>query len=285
MPPRWPQRLHPAVQGAPTTPVSAAPVLGSKLDIYTFGKQLLDTKDLDPVYVLLWEAKLEQPLSLQWLLAYLAFYNVGTASWITEQSDYWLGMRTAAGSKEYPRSSERRHYRGQQALDSVAWLEEQGVEALFKPLLVGKTTAEYIISEVKRWKRFGSWASFKMADILDRLGLVQVSFSFSTAMYESPAEGAMLLWELEGKPVVDHVCAWAAGQILVKLGKEPAPPRYERTVNLQEVETILCKWKSYMGGHYQVGKDIHEVREGLLKFSRCKMSQQLLKAGSTGGLW
>ena len=42
-----------------------------------------------------------------------------------------------------------------------------------------------------------------------------------------------------------------------------APPRYERAVNVQEVETILCKWKSHQHGHYPVGKDLHEVDKHL----------------------
>ena len=34
-------------------------------------------------------------------------------------------------------------------------------------------------------------------------------------------------------------------------------------MNVQEVETILCKWKSHMGGHYPLGNDLHEIREGM----------------------
>ena len=38
---------------------------------------------------------------------------------------------------------------------------------------------------------------------------------------------------------------------------------YERPVGLQEVETILCKWKSHMNGHYPLNNDIMEIRHGL----------------------
>ncbi|MBZ4299837.1 hypothetical protein LAJ56_17985, partial [Streptococcus pneumoniae] len=65
-------------------------------------------------------------------LAYWCFYHVGTASWIADRSvGYWQRMEKAAGSKEYPRSSERRHFRGGQATRSVAWLKEHGLESLF----------------------------------------------------------------------------------------------------------------------------------------------------------
>ncbi|GAG17632.1 unnamed protein product, partial [marine sediment metagenome] len=32
---------------------------------------------------------------------------------------------------------------------------------------------------------------------------------------------------------------------------------------LQEVETVLCKWKSHMNGCYPMGKDTREITEGL----------------------
>jgi hypothetical protein len=53
-------------------------------------------------------------------------------------------------------------------------------------------------------------------------------------------------------------------------------------VNVQEIETIFCKYKSYVKGHYHVGKDIHEIREALIytqKYSkRTGLANALLKA-------
>ena len=36
-----------------------------------------------------------------------------------------------------------------------------------------------------------------------------------------------------------------------------------RRVNVQEVETIFCKYKSHLKGHYPVGKDSEEIRHAL----------------------
>jgi len=55
--------------------------------------------------------------------------------------------------------------------------------------------------------------------------------------------------------VVEHLIATFAGST--------APPVHDRAVGYQEVETILCKWKSHMNGHYRVGRDCIEIREGL----------------------
>lgn len=68
------------------------------------------------------------------------------------------------------------------------------------------------------------------------------------------------------KGVVEHLTA--------HFHDTTAPPRHERAIDLQEVETILCKWKSHMNGHYPVGKDIVEISQGLqpwIKYSETAM--------------
>lgn len=262
-----------------------------RLDIYEFGRQLLQTNDLDPVYVVLYRAKLERPKLLRWLLAYWCLYHVGTASWICEsidESDYWDRLRIAAGSNDYPRSSERRHYRGLAATRSVEWLARQGLSALFQPLIGVDTQSIDLMRYVMTWVGFGPWIAFKVADMIERLGLSRVRFDSSAIhLFDSPKQGAALLWEAErsfgAKP--GEAEPWAIRSILHRLGSVKAPPRYERVINVQEVETILCKWKSHMKGHYCIGEDIEAVRNGLLRFARCRTSQRLITGGKVGGLW
>ena len=40
-------------------------------------------------------------------------------------------------------------------------------------------------------------------------------------------------------------------------------------MNIQEVETVLCKWKSHMNGHYPLWNDIHDVNTGLEPWAGC----------------
>lgn len=263
-----------------------------KLDVYEFGRELLRTNDLDPIYVMLWEANLPRHRLLRWLLAYWCFYHAGTASWISdvdefnqgEESQYWGRMRTAAESKEYPRCHERRHFRGANAAKSIAYLESRGLDGLFPPLLrwpFSPVRLSYVMETVQEWVGFGPWIAFKVADMLERLDLLQVEFDAGDAIYKgSPTEGAQLLWELEGRPIAATFGpgVWAVDRILTELGGLPAPPRYERSINAQEAETILCKWKSYRGGHYDIGEDIESLRRGLLRFARCSTAQTLLRA-------
>ena len=61
----------------------------------------------------------------------------------------------------------------------------------------------------------------------------------------------------ELKLSVDH---WTAHW---RKKRAKAPPTRDRLVNVQEIETIFCKFKSHLKGHYPVGKDTHEVYHGL----------------------
>jgi hypothetical protein len=158
---------------------------------------------------------------------------------------------------------------------------------LYEPLFRGPKTAAQVMAVVKGWEGFGPWAAFKAADILERLGLVKIKFDLATAMYESPREGAMQYWRDEGEPALSgkSVGEWAVGQLLEKLGRYMAPPRYERTIGLQEVETILCKNLSYLHGRYKVGEDIDACQKALERFKDCALATQLMAAGVRGKLW
>lgn len=268
------------------------------ISVYDFGKQLLDAGDLDPVYVVVHEAGLSRSDLQRWLLAYWGFYHSGTASFIASAPDgdegYWVRFETAARSKEFPRSSERRHFRGNNAINSVAFLKQNRVGPLFDDLLSTSCwsplppslTAAVLMDRVTEWVGFGPWIAFKVADMIERLGIAPVKFDLDTVMYDSPREAAELLWDREKGPGEKAGAgAWAIWKILEKLGHYKAPPRYERNLNAQEAETILCKHKSYLGGHYTVGEDVEALREGLLRFARSSISQKLLTGGKKGGLW
>lgn len=276
-----------------------------KLDLYAFGQRLLETNDLDPVYVMLWEAKLDLDQLQMWLLAYFCFYHSGTASWITDghheigespYPGYWSAMEAAAASKDYPRCHERRHFRGNNATKSVKWLGTVGVHKLFAPLLDGKpkTLAE-VMKYIQTWVGFGPWIAFKVADVLERLRLASVQFDGGAlAMFDSPREGAELAASLYAQEPVKEPLGWAVASILSRLGlsgvhsaAKPvylAPPRLERPINVQEAETILCKWKSHWGGHYRIGEDVASLRKSL-EFRPGPTARKLLAAGKKAKLW
>lgn len=267
-----------------------------RLGLEEFGTRLVDSLDLDPVYVALHHSDLTRQELIHWLLAYWCYYHGGTSSWISSGYldpkyptgwDYWDRMKLAAGSKDYPRGHERRHFRGKFSIRSVEWLALRGVEALFQPLLGADTDLATVMAYVTKWYGFGPWISFKVPDMLERLGLAKIRFPTQEVfLFDSPKEGAERAWEAYGtgsKP--EDLGGWATGLVLRHLGSRLAPPGFDRGVNAQEAETVLCKWKSHLNGHYTLGEDIRSLRTGLVRFSFSPISQRLLKAGKVGGLW
>jgi hypothetical protein len=65
--------------------------------------------------------------------------------------------------------------------------------------------------------------------------------------------------------------------LMEHLGHMKAPPRYERAINLQETETVFCKWKSHLVGRYDVGRDTERARKQFMKYSSCNLSMHLLE--------
>lgn len=247
-------------------------------DVFRFGERLLETNDLDPVYVMLWGAQLPDPVLKRWLLAYWCFYHVGTASWIADTPvGYWDRFVTAAGSKEFPRCHERRHFRGEKAVKATQWLSTQGVAELFDLILNGPHLLQDVMEVVQKWPQFGPWISFKMADMLERLDLLPVEFDAGAMfLFDSPKDGAELMAKVEGGPETDRQ-QWAVDTLIQHFRSNKAPPRYERSINCQEAETILCKWKSYRGGHYEIGEDVKGLRKSLSMPFMGNLSKRLLK--------
>lgn len=261
-----------------------------QLTAIEFSQQMILTRDLDPTYCVLWEAKLEPELRDKFLLAYLCFYHFGTASWICSQPDYWKALAAAAATAEHPRASERRHFRGEQAVRAVrelTALRQTPSEVVlgWKPPGLRPKALE-VMQCVRRHRGFGPWVAFKAADLLERLGVFSVQFVAADVfnMYESPRLGAELVAKQQGVGK-EEACGYALRHLSDALCKILAPPRYERVVNIQEIETCLCKYLSYWNGHYKLGQDIIEVKHAIERYGKLELSQRLLKAGKKAELW
>lgn len=261
----------------------------ARLGIIEFGDLLLQSGDLDPVYIMLWEARLPKPQLAKWLIAYWCLYHVGVASVLSEKEDFWGALRKAVPGTRYPRGTERRHFRGDLARASVECLaayETSPYDLIASLVPEGGGTLDDVLEALDDWKGFGPWIGFKIGDMLERLDLAEVEFHLCHVfnLYKTPEKGAALMAKDKNLPL-EKAVRWAVDRLMVHFDRYSAPPSHNRTVNLQEIETILCKWKSHMGGHYLVGKDTREIREALITYGRCRTAQKLLKAGEKGLLW
>lgn len=273
-----------------------------RLSIFDFGKILLKSEDLDPVYTALYTMDLRNQISdnqlHRWLVAYWCFYHCGAASWISEGTGKEFGERLTIAALNlesdpapvggrWPRGHERRHFRGKNAELALSHLFDRfgsdgqmatklirylGETSLSSTIYSARVPFKTVSDRAQTLVGFGPWISWKIADMMERVVNVPVDFNGSDIfMFKDPAEAALLYYQKEnpGKELpatksertalMQDVAAFLLGYFRGL----PAPPRSDRFVNIQEVETILCKWKSHVKGFYPINNDIHEINQGL----------------------
>lgn len=275
-----------------------------RLDIVTFGTHLLSSNDLDPIYVALVAMDLPDDQLSRWLVAYWCFYHAGVASYLSEKEgeDFWAEFRKACLNEEespvgarWERGSERRHFRGANAMKTFDDLSGRypKPEAMVDYIVYGsegkieRTPLSYrdITKRSKEHSGFGPWIAFKIADMVDRVIGYDVDFSTNDVfMFKDPKQAALLLWRNHhgyGEHVKpkEAVVVSAVVEHLTELfaSDYKAPPFYDRPVGLQEIETVLCKWKSHMNGHYPLNNDLIEINEGLNQWALVSRTAQLFR--------
>lgn len=266
-----------------------------RLPIEKFGRLLLHTNDLDPIYIALCGIlrSKKQPVDWvkRWLVAYWCLYSAGSACFIASQKDakghderaFWHYLMMAAANviptpfkERWPRGHERRHFRGKAAIKAVEDLQARYKKPEeFVDYVMGKGGHfTEIAARVQEHTLFGPWISFKVADMAERVLKIPVDFSESAVfMFTDPTKAALMLWRKkyglpeEARPKDKETHNQIISRVVEFLLKEfhgfQAPPDNHRPLGLQEIETILCKWKSHMNGHYPPYNDIDEIRAGL----------------------
>ncbi len=243
------------------------------LPIESFGAALLQEGDLDPVYNAVHRARMPPEQLYRWLLSYWCCYHAGLSSYISESEGvhYWYLMNLMASNEvkspvggRWPRGRERRHFRGQRCVDAVSYLTRAFPHPEDAVRWLGGGPYRYVRGRVTTWPLFGPWIAFKVGDMLERCVGVPVQFSDAEVfLFDSPRDAAAL-WATEtGLPREENSVLAACRYLQRTLGHLPAPPNGDRRLNLQEWETILCKWGSHVKGHYPVGIDTRELNEAL----------------------
>lgn len=244
--------------------------MSTRLDFGAFSRALITTGDLDPVYIVLHKAGWNPEFMSRFLLAYGCYYHLGTAAYIADQDDYWKAFETAARNEvatpfggRWPRSSERRHFRGNAAIEFTAGLRSAfpAPENFIPHLEAHAPFVKDVRAAVEALPGFGGWASFKFADLLDRVCGVPISIRRDEAMYDTPKEGARIVFvEEHGFTAPIEECIGHAERVFERATKGlMAPPTADRPLGFFELETCLCKYKSHSKGRYWVGKDILEI--------------------------
>lgn len=234
-----------------------------------FGRRLIDTQDLDPVYTSIYRADFPPRVQARIIVAYSCLYHLGASARLAESTglDFWERLQEAAVNKglRWPRGSERRHWRGSNATKSVHYLSQRFSTPEAAVGYWNRPSFQDVAKHVQETPSYGPWIAFKVADMLERVMGMPVDFrDCALGVYKEPRAGAALLWtgDTEAR-ISDGTLDIVLRELGKAIGLVAAPPSFNRTINIQEVETVLCKYKAHFKGHYEVGKDIHEVRAGL----------------------
>jgi hypothetical protein len=240
------------------------------VSVLDFGRGLLSTGDLDPVYLMHQRAALSLEMRRRWSFGYWLFYHAGVASRLAEADSFWTVAQQAQDEK-WPRGTERRYFRGGQSQTALTELSRlypdpaRAVEWVAGP--PGEPQTYYTVSKrAKTWRSFGEWIGFKVADMVDAVLETPVDFSVGDPehmFFDAPRKGAAIVVAEHGLPGNTTNSHRAVTFLREHLGHHPAPHAPHRTVQVQEYETILCKYKSHLNGHYPLGHDTKHLKAAL----------------------
>ena len=247
-----------------------------------FASNLLQTFDLDPIYVILTETDMPEDMLKRWMLAYWCYYAAGPASYIAEQPDFYTAMREGfSGEGQYSRGHERRHFRGQAGWDAIAYLEAFGSpEHVVDYIYTGPLDYQSVANRAMKFKLFGPWIAWKIADMGERVLCMDIDFyNTNLYIYKDPVQGAALyLYGDYQQSISQADLNDVIEDILVRLKGFAAPPFLDRPLAVNEVETVLCKWKSHVRGSYPLNYDLKEICEGLKEWLHdSQLAGELLK--------
>lgn len=237
----------------------------SLMSYQCFGKILLSSRDLDPIYVMLHDANMDRDMLKRWLLAYWCYYSAGVSSHIAEADDFWAELWRAHNEK-WPRGAERRHFRGETSYKALLCLQStDATPEQIVDYMTGADNFQDISRRVQQFDGFGPWIAWKVADMAERVLHLEVDFSNANlGIYKDPVHGAALvLTGDENYPINPDELQGVVDDVVYVMRDFASPPWYDRSVNIQEAETVLCKYKSYCHGHYPPGKDTKEVYHGM----------------------
>lgn len=234
--------------------------------VIDFGKALLDNKDLDPIYDYLAAENRPYDHLRRWMVAYSMFYHAGVANYLAPKANTVFWTTVLNDMQPWPRGEERRHFRGKQALRAAKYMSQYRPEDIVNSWFI-KPDFRSVAAAVRTIPIYGPWIAFKLADMGERVLRLPIDFSNCTlGIYKEPRAGAALVVHGDDKARVTEAEIEQAVEYITStlnnLGYK-APPWYDRPLNVQEAETILCKYKSHKHGHYPVGKDIEAVAKAL----------------------
>jgi hypothetical protein len=229
-----------------------------------FARFTVQTKDLDPMYDLIYNGRMKYGLDWaeQYALTFFLFYDAGEAAKMARvpTDEYWEVI--ANWYPHFKRGTERRHFRGDKGFTAVSRMRKMGDPHTIWETMYGTTYTELRknIEVYFHSCQIGPYFIWKAMDIMDRCLGMPIDCSGEEALVglpDEPREAAKYFFP-------DLTLIETLYQVSQEVEEMTAPGEPNRMCDYPEAETILCMMKGYFGTKtHTIGDDVDEKHEQL----------------------
>ncbi len=221
-----------------------------------FSKEILESGDIDPDYHFMREYAAKEHLSKSALLNWICLKSVVYRS-VSELEILTGGKKF----KDVKFGNERNKARNKAA-------EYYASVTNFMDFAYSKLRQDEYWDALVKVHGVGPWARWKIIDLLScvygyHIDLSKVDFR---GAYEFPLKGLNLINgnREDYKLNLDYEYKVSMKEAWIQMPKVKATPHNNgRGVRINELETCLCKYHSYVHGHYYPGKDLEHLRKDI----------------------
>ncbi|QDP51028.1 MAG: hypothetical protein Unbinned6004contig1002_14 [Prokaryotic dsDNA virus sp.] len=236
------------------------------LSFRDFSKQIIETGDIDPDYILIREKCKEygwnKKQMFNWILHKLVIYDSYSELQVINKEKNILEVKYGTERRKSKRFAKEYLNNIQRAFIDI------NIEKFF-------TQKGYVVfNKIKTIKGYGSWAAWKFMDLISCCYGIDVDFEtidFRKA-YTFPLKGLLMINDLpEDVKLLQDTKLYSklmhnANKMLEGLETINSPHNNNKGLRINEVETLLCKYHSYKHNKYKVGQDIEHLNK---RFKKC----------------
>lgn len=237
----------------------------TKQSFADFSRVLITSGDLDPDYIFInnvcekngWS----EETKAKWIAVKSVIYNsIGELEFLLHGKTF----------EEVDYGAERRkHKRNAEFFWQALYQNAKAHQGFYSMFSKVHPDANVALKQLQKFQGIGPWAAWKILDLLNcclgfKFNFKNVDFRLA---YEYPIRGMLLVAgedEQKHRRVSNSLYRNSMAEVMRQLEvggvtKELAPPQYVRPINMQEIETCLCKYHSYYHSHYKAGEDIERL--------------------------